>query len=306
MSPKSISPVRLMSRRAFRKRAHASDLTIYKETNSTPSVEVSRKRSKRTGPSSFGLHNISHHQRSASHSRYLFTNKAHCSTVSLLSSMADVVQPSEPSALQTYTYIPFTNNFTIRILTLEPGTGNDPLVGHLGFENLDLNPQYEAISYCWGTGGRSSEIICDGKPLPLTESIEGALRRMRHATTQRRLWADQVCINQDDIAERSQQVSLMNAIYKGAKHVLVWLGEDKVGHGQAAMEMVHYLHGVFNNEELHNEFKRAHSEDLLSQDRKPWVPFSNLSRLPWVSFMRDSEMPYTDENSLIVYGLFKK
>ncbi|KAK2938309.1 Heterokaryon incompatibility [Fusarium oxysporum f. sp. vasinfectum] len=146
--------------------------------------------------------------------------------------MADVVQPSEPSALQTYTYIPFTNNFTIRILTLEPGTGNDPLVGHLGFENLDLNPQYEAISYCWGTGGRSSEIICDGKPLPLTESIEGALRH-------------------------------------------------KVGHGQAAMEMVHYLHGVFNNEELHNEFKRAHSEDLLSQDRKPWVPFSNLSRLPW-------------------------
>ncbi|RKL23808.1 hypothetical protein BFJ68_g971 [Fusarium oxysporum] len=143
--------------------------------------------------------------------------------------MADVVQPSEPSALQTYTYIPFTNNFTIRILTLEPGTGNDPLVGHLGFENLDLNPQYEAISYCWGTGGRSSEIICDGKPLPLTESIEGALRRMRHATTQRRLWADQVCINQDDIAERSQQVSLMNAIYKGAKHVLfnrIWIVQE--------------------------------------------------------------------------------
>ncbi|CZR35522.1 hypothetical protein LB506_010365 [Fusarium annulatum] len=281
MSLKSTSPVRLWSRRALRKRTHAGDLTIYKETKSTPSVEVSRKRSKRTGPSSFGLHGISHHQRSTSHSRTLLRTKSHCSTVSLLSSMAGVVQPSEPTAPESYAYTPFTNNFTIRILTLEPGTGNDPLVGHLGFENLDLNPQYEAISYCWGTGGRSSEIICDGKPLPLTESIEGALRRMRHATTQRRLWADQVCINQDDIAERSQQVSLMNAIYKGAKHVLVWLGEDKVGHGQAAMEMVHYLHRVFNDEELHNEFKRAHSEDLLSQDRKPWVPFSNLSRLPW-------------------------
>lgn len=289
MSLKSTSPVRLWSRRALRKRTHAGDLTIYKETKSTPSVEVSRKRSKRTGPSSFGLHGISHHQRSTSHSRTLLRTKSHCSTVSLLSSMAGVVQPSEPTAPESYAYTPFTNNFTIRILTLEPGTGNDPLVGHLGFENLDLNPQYEAISYCWGTGGRSSEIICDGKPLPLTESIEGALRRMRHATTQRRLWADQVCINQDDIAERSQQVSLMNAIYKGAKHVLVWLGEDKVGHGQAAMEMVHYLHRVFNDEELHNEFKRAHSEDLLSQDRKPWVPFSNLSRLPWVSFMRDTE-----------------
>nr|RBQ85853.1 hypothetical protein FVER53263_09637 [Fusarium verticillioides] len=143
--------------------------------------------------------------------------------------MADGVQPSEPTAPESYVYTPFTDNFTIRILTLEPGTGNDPLVGHLGFENLDLSPQYEAISYCWGTGGRSSEIICDGKPLPLTESIEGALRRMRHATTQRRLWADQVCINQEDIAERSQQVSLMNAIYKGAKHVLfnrIWIVQE--------------------------------------------------------------------------------
>jgi hypothetical protein len=285
MSLKSTSPVRLMSQHAFRKRAHVGDLTIFKENNSTPSIEVSRKRSKRTGPSSFGLHYISHHQHSTSHSKALFTNKAQYSSVSLLPSMADVVQPSEPTAPESYIYTPFTNNFTIRILTLEPGTGDDPLVGHLGFENLDLNPQYEAISYCWGTDGRSSEITCDGKALPLTKSIEGALRRMRHATKQRRLWADQVCINQDDIAERSQQVSLMNAIYKGAKHVLVWLGEDKVGHGQAAMDMIHYLDGVFKNEELHNEFKRAHSEELLSQDRKPWVPFSNLSRLPWVSFM---------------------
>jgi hypothetical protein len=197
--------------------------------------------------------------------------------------MADVDSLQDLSASERYKYTPFENNYSVRILTLEPGIGDGPLVGHLGFESLDLSPRYEAISYCWGTGGRSSEIICNGKPLALTESIEGALRRMRHATSQRRLWADQVCINQDDIAERSQQVSLMNAIYKGAEHVLVWLGPDHEGVAHKAMTMIHYLNGVFNNEEMHNEFRSVHSEELLKQDRTPWTPFSNLTRLPWVS-----------------------
>jgi hypothetical protein len=33
-----------------------------------------------------------------------------------------------------------------------------------------------------------------------------------------------VCINQNDLIERSQQVSIMRAIYEGARNVLVWLG----------------------------------------------------------------------------------
>ncbi|CEF73703.1 hypothetical protein FGSG_01556 [Fusarium graminearum PH-1] len=198
--------------------------------------------------------------------------------------MANAI-PKDLPAPERYKYTPFEDCYSVRILTLEPGVGDEPLVGHLGFEGLDLNPQYEAISYCWGTGGRSSEITCDGKPLPLTKSIEGALRRVRHPTSQRRLWADQVCINQYDIAERSQQVGLMNAIYKGAERVLVWLGEDTQGVAHDAMTMIHYLDGVFNNEEMHNEFKRVHSEELLFQDRTPWVPFSNLTRLPWFSRM---------------------
>ncbi|KAJ4261591.1 hypothetical protein NW762_007022 [Fusarium torreyae] len=187
----------------------------------------------------------------------------------------------DSSARGSYEYTPFEDKFSIRILTLEPGSGNDPLIGHLSIENLDLGPQYEAISYCWGTGGRFSEILCDGKPLALTRSIEGALRRMRHATSQRRLWADQICINQDDITERSRQVSLMNAIYKGAQHVLVWLGPDNSGVAHEAMTMIHYLHGVFTNDEMHDEFRQAHSEELLSQDRTPWEPFSNMTKLPW-------------------------
>lgn len=264
------------------KAAQDINLTISRALNSLLMIG-SLNRTKKTGPLIIGLYDIiSYHTYSTAYSQKLFieTWQYYLSLVS----MAGDISPQGLSTLERYKYKPFENNYSIRILTLEPGTGDEPLVGHLGFEHLDSNPQYEAISYCWGTDGRSSEIICDRKPLALTKSIEGALRRMRHATSQRRLWADQVCINQDDIAERSQQVSLMNAIYKGAQRVLVWLGPDSDGVAHAAMTMIHYLDGVFNNEEMHNEFRRAHSEELLKQDAKPWLPFSNMTRLPWVSY----------------------
>jgi hypothetical protein len=40
------------------------------------------------------------------------------------------------------------------------------------------------------------------------------------------LWVDQICINQDDVVEKSSQVTLMKDIYKQAHLVLVWLGND--------------------------------------------------------------------------------
>ncbi|KAJ3518005.1 hypothetical protein NM208_g14622 [Fusarium decemcellulare] len=195
--------------------------------------------------------------------------------------MDHALRPEDPHSPETYEYAPFQDKYSIRILTLEPGTGDDPLVGSLTVENLDFSPQYEAISYVWGTEDRCSEIICDGRVLPLTQSIRDALRRMRHATSKRRLWADQICINQEDITERSSQVSLMNAIYKGAQHVLVWLGPDSEGVANEAMTMIHYLHGVFTHDEMHVEFRRAHSEELLKQDKSPWMPLSKMTKLQW-------------------------
>lgn len=39
------------------------------------------------------------------------------------------------------------------------------------------------------------------------------------------IWVDALCINQDDLAERGSQISIMNLIYQSAQKVLVWLGE---------------------------------------------------------------------------------
>jgi hypothetical protein len=40
------------------------------------------------------------------------------------------------------------------------------------------------------------------------------------------LWVNAICINQDDVRERNDQVSLMDDIYGKAQQKLVWLGPD--------------------------------------------------------------------------------
>jgi hypothetical protein len=51
------------------------------------------------------------------------------------------------------------------------------------------------------------------------------------------IWADAICINQEDDAERSKQVVMMGEIYSQAKTVIVWLGEKDV-HLPMALELV--------------------------------------------------------------------
>jgi hypothetical protein len=40
------------------------------------------------------------------------------------------------------------------------------------------------------------------------------------------LWIDAICINQEDVQERNEQVRLMDSIYKLAANVRVWFGRD--------------------------------------------------------------------------------
>jgi hypothetical protein len=43
------------------------------------------------------------------------------------------------------------------------------------------------------------------------------------------MWADATCINQADLLERSEQVSLMSTIYANAERILAWIGLDEKG-----------------------------------------------------------------------------
>lgn len=96
--------------------------------------------------------------------------------------------------------------------------------------SLNDPPAYMALSYTWGsalpgdglTADLDHTLLCDGAEIAITASLENALLSV--PLTQEYIWADAVCINQQDLAERSAQVALMGKIYSYASQVTVWLG----------------------------------------------------------------------------------
>jgi hypothetical protein len=86
--------------------------------------------------------------------------------------------------------------------------------------------EYEALSYTWGSQKGDRQILCNGKEVIVTENCEVALRHLRQTDKPRALWVDAICINQDSVAERSQQVNLMGDLYKLSARTIIWLGKD--------------------------------------------------------------------------------
>lgn len=117
----------------------------------------------------------------------------------------------------------------IRLLTLEPGELEEPIVCHLSRHSLDdiADPgqQYNALSYTWGGSSHHQSIILEGHNKAVTDNLFNALKQLRRHAGDASIWIDALCINQDDIQERNEQVAMMDSIYKSAKKVLIWLGD---------------------------------------------------------------------------------
>ncbi|EPE35676.1 hypothetical protein GLAREA_05013 [Glarea lozoyensis ATCC 20868] len=115
----------------------------------------------------------------------------------------------------------------IRVLILEPSAQDDSVIT-CSLAPLSLSeiarPQYEALSYVWGEAAERNEILLDGKLTSITRNLWTALKYIRQTDASRTLWIDAICINQNDINERNEQVRQMGRIYSQASCVLIWLG----------------------------------------------------------------------------------
>lgn len=118
-----------------------------------------------------------------------------------------------------------------RILILEPGKGDEPLRVSMSTEDV-TDPRrlpYEALSYRWSDAMSIFPLYRDKYPMHIHTSLEAALLALRREREWRRLWADAICINQDDEEEKSDQVNIMRHVYAHARGVIVWLGPETVG-----------------------------------------------------------------------------
>lgn len=138
----------------------------------------------------------------------------------------------------------------------------DPIRCSLIVRDLEDDPIYDALSYTWGDpctvyldrywdsnrdqsaskkawDAKPVDIFVDGQPVSVGVSLYTALQSARGvwhkqvrngldemdpAKLSDAIWADAICINQEDLAEKSAQVRLMSRIYQRAQNVMAWLG----------------------------------------------------------------------------------
>ncbi|KAJ3575330.1 hypothetical protein NPX13_g4067 [Xylaria arbuscula] len=158
---------------------------------------------------------------------------------------------SMPSASRS----PLTHSFQpllyghIRLVRLLPHRDKRaPIQCHL-LDHFLLDPDlgdgshpYEALSYVWGSPEKCRLVYTEEGFLTVARNLYSALIRLRDRKFSRIIWADGICINQDDLDERACQVKHMAMVYAKATRVIVWLEESLDGdittNGDQALEAI--------------------------------------------------------------------
>ncbi|KAK4099235.1 HET-domain-containing protein, partial [Parathielavia hyrcaniae] len=189
----------------------------------------------------------------------------------------------------------------IRVLDLAPGAGDDPIRCSLSQQPLKGPESYEAVSYVWGDANRPHNIICNWRvPMiydndyalmapnkvtdnfKVTDNLHKLLRHLRSPDESRRLWIDQICINQDDEAEKGGQIRMMAEIYAGASRVVIWLALDPrpVDIEEICHDMVHFDSFRHLNHFLENTpwFRRAWTFQESVMGREAIVVYEDWTR----------------------------
>lgn len=129
-----------------------------------------------------------------------------------------------------YRYKPLEGPDSIRLLVLAPCSEDRRLHCQLVHTTLSSCPAYEALSYVWGEPESGYGVFCEVGNFEtirkITPNLAGALYKLQCADRPRFLWVDSLCIDQDNVVERSHQVTKMGDIYAQAQRVVIWLGED--------------------------------------------------------------------------------
>ncbi|KAF5722720.1 heterokaryon incompatibility 6 OR allele [Fusarium mundagurra] len=190
---------------------------------------------------------------------------------------------------QSFPYDKLPNPQSFRLLEIENGDSNCTISCTLRLHSLETAPLYQALSYVWGppptTSGKS--IQCNGHDFFVTDNLYGALHRLRDIRDCCLIWIDQICINQNDLQERSQQVSIMRDIYSKAQLVNAWLGVTDSPESAHVADMISIMAsdswpGIKDSTDLVDD-KTLESLGLPAQNSQTWVAFKNMLALPYFS-----------------------
>lgn len=125
----------------------------------------------------------------------------------------------------------------IRLLRIQAGKQDDSLALELSTWLLREAPEFRAVSYAWGDEQCRSLTIND-QTASVRENCYHALWQIRpHWPDETYIWLDAICINQENLQEKSAQVLRMPHIYSRAVCVLACIGPHVDG-SEVLLDMV--------------------------------------------------------------------
>ena len=146
--------------------------------------------------------------------------------------------------------------------------------------------QFHALSYCWGSDSTDEVLLCNGKRLNISTSLNTALKASRESSRTRGclLWSDAVLIDQRNELEKSEKVPLMRRIYSEASACFIYLGE-----GERLVTQGFDL--MFRLDLLQEHLKTPDKSQLISTDEilsllpprayTSWTEYLRIFTSPW-------------------------
>lgn len=129
-------------------------------------------------------------------------------------------------------------------------------------DSESLRKPYKALSYAWGLKSEfTHDILLNGCTFKITPTLAEALFHLQHESKSLHLWVDQICINQQDACEKSEQVKCMDLIYKGSVETLVWLGPT-AERSEEVFKLLNQLGSFAEEHEVILYFTRARIQEL--------------------------------------------
>jgi len=205
-----------------------------------------------------------------------------------------------------------------RLVRLWPGPASAEI--EIEIFHAARSSSYEALSYAWGNPERTNEAIVrtsiewneeseslsklsEDVKLPtgsepslssttigITHNLAIALTHLRYEKSPRVLWIDALCINQDDLLERSVEVLDMGSIYTCAQQVVVWIGPSSDDSGLAMTTLRAIGEGIYFNKDDQfiyrpNSLAQSLENDLeaLKAKEPNWFAIKDLLRREWFS-----------------------
>lgn len=173
--------------------------------------------------------------------------------------------------LPNYQYQPLPSDKHIRLVHILAGSKDSAIMICFTITNLADAPRFGTLSYVWGAK-RHMRITCQGTSLVIRENLHSALCNLRLTNENRTFWIDSLCINQEDLDERAQQVAMMRSLYASSHRTTIWLGETAT----LSDEAVALLKKLFELSKLNEP-----SGGLLDGDQSVWEELGNLYASIW-------------------------